>query len=156
MTARCGCGGWPTGRRSGCRCAATTALCTTVAVGSLPDGTPVIVSGGGYDDDDDDVGATVRVWRLADGAPVGEPLRGHDGYVKVVAVGELPDGTAVIVSGGNEDKVRVWRLGDGATLVPPLVLPGLVQGLAVTGNFIVTAARAEIAAHRIALPQRTH
>ena len=34
-----------------------------VAVGALPDGTPVIVSGG-----DDD--GTVRVWRLADGAPV--------------------------------------------------------------------------------------
>ena len=42
-----------------------------VAVGALPDGTPVIVSGGGD--------GTVRVWRLADGTPVGEPLRGHDG-----------------------------------------------------------------------------
>ena len=39
---------------------------TAVAVGALPDGTPVIVSGG------DD--GTVRVWRLADGTPVGEPL----------------------------------------------------------------------------------
>ena len=42
-----------------------------VAVGALPDGTPVIVSGGGD--------GTVRVWRLADGTPVGEPLTGHDG-----------------------------------------------------------------------------
>jgi WD40 repeat protein len=37
-----------------------------VAVGALPDGTPVIV-GGGRD-------GTVRVWRLADGTPVVPPL----------------------------------------------------------------------------------
>ena len=43
-----------------------------VAAGALPDGTPVIISGGGD--------GTVRVWRLADGTPVGEPLRGHDGH----------------------------------------------------------------------------
>ena len=39
-----------------------------VAVGTLPDGTPVIVSGSGSGD------RTVRVWRLAGGTPVGEPL----------------------------------------------------------------------------------
>ena len=53
------------------RCAATTAGCTAVAAGALPDGTPVIVSGG------DD--GTVRVWRTADGTPAGEPLTGHTG-----------------------------------------------------------------------------
>ena len=91
-TARCGCGGWPTAPRSGSRCAATTGAVNAVAVGALPDGTPVIVSGG------DD--GTVRVWRLADGTPVGEPLTGHTGAVTAVAVGALPDGTPVIVSGG--------------------------------------------------------
>ena len=40
-----------------------------MAAGALPDGTPVIISGGGD--------GTVRVWRLADGTPVGEPLSGH-------------------------------------------------------------------------------
>ena len=65
---------------------------TAVAVGALPDGTPVIVSGGRD--------CTVRVWRLADGAPVGEPLTGHGDAVYAVAVGALPDGTPVIVSGG--------------------------------------------------------
>ena len=68
---------------------------TAVAVGALPDRTPVIVSGGGYGD------GTVRVWRLADGIPVGEPLTGHGGAVFAVAVGALPDGTPVIVSGGG-------------------------------------------------------
>ena len=83
-----------------------------VAVGALPDGTPVIVSGGGD--------GTVRVWRLADGTPVGEPLTGHAGGVNAVAVGALPDGTPVIVSGGDDGTVRVWRLADGTPVGEPL------------------------------------
>ena len=85
-----------------------------VAVGALPDGTPVIVSGGGFPD------GTVRVWRLADGTPVGQPLTGHDGEVKAVAVAALPDGTPVIVSGGSDGTVRVWRLADGTPVGQPL------------------------------------
>ena len=116
-----------------------------MAVGALPDGTPVIVSGG------DD--GTVRVWRLADGTPVGEPLTGHDGAVKAVAVGALPDGTPVIVSGGGDGTVRVWRLADGTPVVPPLDLPESVRAVAVHGNVIVTAAGADIAVHQPALPR---
>jgi len=71
-----------------------------VAAGAQPDRTPVIISGG------DD--GTVRVWRLADGTPVGQPLTGHDDEVTAVAVGALPDGTPVIVSSGL-DAMRVWR-----------------------------------------------
>ena len=83
-----------------------------VAVGALPDGTPVIVSG--HDD------GTIRVWRLADGTPVGKPLHGHD-WVAAVAVGALPDGTPVIISGGGDDgTVRVWRLADGTPVGKPL------------------------------------
>ena len=62
----------------------------------------------------------MRVWRLADGAPVGEPLTGHDGGVYAVAVGALPDGTPVIVSGSTDGTVRVWRLADGAPVGEPL------------------------------------
>ena len=82
------------------------------AIGALPDGTPVVVSGG--------ADKTVRVWRLADGAPVGEPMRGHDGQVMSVAVGALPDGTPVVVSGGADMTVRVWRLADGAPVGEPM------------------------------------
>ena len=94
-----------------------TSAVQAVAVGALPDGTPVIVSGGGD--------GTVRVWRLGDGTPVGEPLRGHDGAVHAVAVGALPDGTPVIVSsgglyGGTDYTVRVWRLSDGTPVGEPL------------------------------------
>ena len=83
-----------------------------VAVGALPDGTPVIVSGG--------VDDTVRVWRLDGGGPVGEPLRGHTGGVSAVAVGALPDGIPVIVSGGGDAMVRVWRLAGGGPVGEPL------------------------------------
>jgi WD40 repeat protein len=63
---------------------------------------------------------TVRVWRLADGTPVGPPLTGHTRVVWAVAVGALPDGTPVIVSGSRDDTVLVWRLADGTPVGPPL------------------------------------
>jgi WD40 repeat protein/V8-like Glu-specific endopeptidase len=119
-----------------------TGTVRAVAVGALPDGTPVIVSGG--------EDGTVRVWRLADGTSAGQPLRGHDGWVDALAVGALPDGTPVIV-GGSDATVRVWRLADGSPLVPPLNLPEAVRAVAVHGNVIVTAAGADIAVHQPAL-----
>jgi len=96
-----------------------------VAVGALPDGTPVIISGGGD--------GTVRVWDLADGTPVGEPLHGHGGAVAAVAVGALPeDGIPVIISGGRDGTVRVWRLADGTPVGEPLHgHGGLVRAVAV-------------------------
>ena len=62
----------------------------------------------------------MRVWRLADGTPVGEPLTGHDGWVNAVAAGALPDGTPVIISGGDDGTVRVWRTADGTPVGEPL------------------------------------
>jgi WD40 repeat protein len=119
-----------------------------VTVGALPDGTPVIVSGGGYGD------GTVRVWRLGDGSPVGEPLTGHSDRVTAVAVGALPGDTPVIVSGGDDGTIRVWRLGDGTPLVPSLHLSEWVRDVAVYGNVIVTAAGADIAVHRPVIQRR--
>jgi WD40 repeat protein len=107
----------------------------------------VVVSGGGD--------GSVRVWRLADGAPVGEPQYGHHGGVQALAVGVLPGGIAVIVSGATAPgggSVRVWRLADGTPLVPPLDLSQLVGGVAVYGDAIVSAAGADIAVHQPALP----
>jgi WD40 repeat protein len=90
-----------------------------VTAGVLPDGTPVIISGGGDH--------TVRVWRAADGTPVGEPITGHDSAVLAVAAGALPDGTPVIISGGDDGTVRVWRLADGTPVGEPL--PGHDRGV---------------------------
>ena len=87
-----------------------TSATAAVAAAALPDGTPVIISGDG----------TVRVWRLADGTPVGEPLRGHDGQVRAVAAAALPDGTPVIISGSDDRTVRIWRLADGTPIGEPL------------------------------------
>ena len=105
---------WSHGRRATDHQVLTghTGKVKAVAAGELPDGTPVIVSGG------DD--GTVRVWRLADGSPVREPLHGHDASVRAVAIGGLPDGTPVIVSGGRDGTVRVWRLADGTPVGEPL------------------------------------
>jgi WD40 repeat protein len=76
----------------------------------------------------------VQVWRLANGAPVGEPLRGHTGRVSAVAVGGMPDCTPVIVSGARDAAVRVWRLVDGTSPVPPLDLPESARDVAVHGS----------------------
>jgi WD40 repeat protein len=116
-----------------------------VAVGRLPDGTPVIISGDGQLFHSD---GTVRVWRLADGTPLGKPLRGHTSRVSAVAAGALPDGTPVIVSSGEDGTVRVWRLADGTPLVPPLDLPASVRAVVVHGHVIVTAAGADIVVHQ--------
>jgi WD40 repeat protein len=93
-----------------------TGTVLAVAVGTLPDGTPVVISGSDLDFISRGV---VRMWRLADGAPVGQPLSGHTGGVNAVAVGALPDGTPMIVSGGA-DAVRMWRLADGTPVGEPL------------------------------------
>ena len=83
----------------------------TVTTATMPDGTPVIVSGS-YD-------GAVRVSRLNDGTPIGQPLRGHQGLVLSVVVGAIPDGTPVIVSGSRDGTLRVSRLIDGAPVVEP-------------------------------------
>jgi eukaryotic-like serine/threonine-protein kinase len=64
---------------------------------------PAVVVSGGED-------WTVRVWRLVDGSPVGDPLRGHDGVVSSVAVGTLSDGTLVVVSGSWDGTICVSSL----------------------------------------------
>ncbi|MFE7530179.1 WD40 repeat domain-containing protein [Kitasatospora sp. NPDC057542] len=85
---------------------------SAVAVGPVAvDGATVVVSGG-------DDGA-VRLWDLATGEPVGEPMTGHAGPVHAVATAE-PDGRAVAVSAGTDEDVRVWDLTTRRLLHPPL------------------------------------
>ena len=81
----------------------------SVAVGEL-DGRPIVASGSSDD--------TVRVWDLATGTPVGDPLTGHGGTVNAVAVREL-GGRPIVVSGGDDDTVRVWDLATGTPVGDP-------------------------------------
>ena len=100
---------------------------TSVAV--TPDGSRVV---SGSND------ATIRIWDLAKGTPVGEPLTGHSGGVTSVAV--TPDGSR-IVSGGCDSTIRIWDLAKGTSVGEPLTgHGGAVTCLAVTpdGSRIVS------------------
>jgi hypothetical protein len=106
----------------------------------------------------------LRIWRLADGAAVGEPFTGHYGRSFEVTIGVLTDGTPVIVSGGDTT-VRIWRLADAAPLEPSLSLPTLIRAIATHGDHVVTGVGHCIALHspaalvavdRPALPRPMH
>ncbi|TWV53854.1 WD40 repeat domain-containing protein [Streptomyces misionensis] len=98
---------------------------SAVAAGTVTvDGRPVVVTGG------DD--GTVRLWDLATGEPVGEPLADHTGPVLAVATADL-DGRPVAVSAGTDKAVRVWDLGTRRLLHAPLTgHTGWVTGAATT------------------------
>ena len=59
-------------------------------------------------------------WSHGRRATGNQVLTGHGGAVAAVAVGTLPDGTPVIISGSDDGTVRVWRLEDGAPVGEPL------------------------------------
>jgi len=95
----------------------------TVAIGTLADSAPVIVSGSGR---------AVHVWRVIDGVPVAERVIEHPTSVSAVAIGSLTDGTPVIVSGSGR-AVHVWRLADGMPYCNPLIgHAGSVSAVAVS------------------------
>jgi WD domain, G-beta repeat len=72
---------------------------------------PVAVTGG-WD-------ATVRIWDLSTGTPIGAPLTGHTGVVSTVACTVL-DGRPVAVTGGWDATVRIWDLSTGTPIGAPL------------------------------------
>ncbi|WP_160150679.1 WD40 repeat domain-containing protein [Nonomuraea solani] len=51
--------------------------------------------------------ATVRVWDLRSGEPVGGPLTGHTGPVRCVTA-TVADGRLIVLSGGADGTIRVW------------------------------------------------
>jgi WD40 repeat protein len=82
-----------------------------VATAALP-GRPIAVTAS-----DDDM---VRVWDLATGTPIAEPLTGPTHRVVAVATAVLPDGRPVAVTGSDDATVRVWDLATYAPLGRPL------------------------------------
>ncbi|MEV1294842.1 P-loop NTPase fold protein, partial [Pseudonocardia sp. NPDC049635] len=117
------------------------------AVAVTPDGTQIITAG-----DDGTVRVWLWVWGQATRTPVGpqvrsltvpqvgEPLTGHHGPVRAVAV--APDGDAQIITGGSDGTVRVWDLATRTPVGEPLTgHHGPVLAVAVTpdGTQIITA-----------------
>ena len=114
--ARCGSGTWPLVRRSGTRSPATrwveAVACTVL------EGRPVAVTAG--------ADATVRVWDLATGTPIGDPLTGHTGSVEAVACTVL-EGRPVAVTAGGDYAVRIWDLAAGTPIGPERAPPHRVS-----------------------------
>jgi WD40 repeat protein len=79
-----------------------------VAIAQL-DGRPVVVSGDGGCDYSRCYNGVVRVWDLATGTLIGQPLTGHTDAVNAVAIAQL-DGRSMIVSGGSLGTIDVWDL----------------------------------------------
>jgi WD40 repeat protein len=61
----------------------------------------------------DEDAETIRLWRVADGAPLGR-LIGHVAPVLTLAFSR--DGTR-LVSGGEDETARIWNLSDGSSVV---------------------------------------
>ena len=102
---------------------------TKAAVVAKAKGRPVAVTGGSD--------GAVRVWDLASGTPIGDPLSGHTDWVWAVAVTEL-DGRPVAVTGGGDMTVRVWDLVSGAPIGDPLTgHTGGVWAMAVNGRPVI-------------------
>jgi WD40 repeat protein len=97
-----------------------------VAVAFSPDGETVLTGGEG--------GA--RLWRAADGTPVGQPLR-HG--VLVDAAAFSPDGETVLTGGGGA--ARLWRAADGTPVGRPMEHKGRVWPVAFSpvGKTFLTA-----------------
>ncbi|KAG8917975.1 hypothetical protein FRC00_013008 [Tulasnella sp. 408] len=59
----------------------------------------------------------IRLWDAKTGAPVGEPLRGHDDGVNSIAFS--PDGK-LLASGSEDNTIRLWDAKTGAPVGEPL------------------------------------
>jgi WD40 repeat protein/tRNA A-37 threonylcarbamoyl transferase component Bud32 len=90
-----------------------------VAVGEL-DGDPIVIAAGrevavGREVEIVDL---LRVWDLATGAPIGEPLTGHTSFVTALAV-TTRRGDPIAVTGSDDQTIRVWNLRTGEQVGEP-------------------------------------
>jgi WD40 repeat protein len=109
---------------------------------STGSGTPLLASAG--------ADGTVRLWDLANGEPVGPPLRGGTQQVRSVAfctgpkgqqllaaggddcAGQLwdgPEGQQLLADSGDDSAVRLWDAASGMPIGPPMSDPGSMYGV---------------------------
>ncbi|WP_345577998.1 WD40 repeat domain-containing protein [Nonomuraea rosea] len=105
----------------------------SVAMGLVGD-RRVIVSGHAVEFDElgkETGDGEVRLWDAVTGSPIGEPLRGHTGAVRSVAIGEV-DGRVIVVSAGDDGTIRLWDPATGTPVDEPLRgHTGAVQSVAI-------------------------
>jgi len=82
---------------------------------------------------------TARLWNVATGQALGQPLR-HQGEVQVVAFS--PDGKTVI-TGSSDNTARLWDAATGQALGQPLMHRGEVKAVAFSpdGKTVITGSR---------------
>jgi len=70
----------------------------------------------------------IRLWEIETGAPVGDPLRGHEGAVLSLYAGVI-DGREVILSGSDDGTLKAWSINAGAELLPMQAHQGAVNAI---------------------------
>jgi WD40 repeat protein len=116
---------------------------------TLLDGRPVAVTGSGrYDVGVGAVDTTVRVWDLATGRQIGDPLSGHTKSVNALAC-TLLDGRPIAVTGSDDRTVRIWDL-PGRFLMTVITLPSGCRDVAFTeSGLLVCSFGSDLAAFRL-------
>jgi WD40 repeat protein len=92
-----------------------------------------VVASGGQD-------GTVRLWNVARGREIGDPMTGHVGAVRAVAFS--PDGQT-IASGGDDKFVRLWARASRKPIVSPIRLNDAAIGIAFSpdGTLLAVASK---------------
>lgn len=91
-----------------------------IAVAEL-DGRWIAVTGSGCPgcDSRDTCEGQIRLWKLADGNPITDPIAAHARSVDALAVTEV-DGRPVLLSGGRDNLLRMWDLRTGEPIGSPV------------------------------------
>lgn len=67
---------------------------------------------------------TVRVWRAANSAPVGQPIR-HPGGIRRIRTASPADGPLLIAALSNKAELRIWNGFTGEPFTEPIKVPDL-------------------------------